>query len=218
MLVTVAAGALLWTLYKQPPAPQNAAAGPRIEAVTGLRIDGRKATKRIGNGPVVVVEFTDFQCPFCAKHARDTYPSIRRDSSIRRRSRTSRSRFRSNGSIRKPDKRVRPRSAPLVKVDTGKCTSTSSRIQAALNEPNLFVQSAAAIGLNNELFESCLMNEAAQAVAADIAEGERLNVRSTPTSFVGRIEPDSVITLEKRIAGSAPLDAFAAAIAEASKR
>ena len=76
LVVTVAAGALLWTLYKNPTAsPANAA--PRVETVTGLSIDRAKITKRLGDGLVALVEFPDFQCPFCAKHARETYPSFR---------------------------------------------------------------------------------------------------------------------------------------------
>ena len=33
----------------------------------------------IGNGDIVIVEFSDFECPFCGQYARETLPTVKRD-------------------------------------------------------------------------------------------------------------------------------------------
>lgn len=43
-----------------------------------LDVDNRKI-KGDPNAPVTLVEFSDYQCPFCARHANNTYPEIVRE-------------------------------------------------------------------------------------------------------------------------------------------
>ena len=62
-----------------------------------------------------------------------------------------------------------------------------------------------------------MTTEAAGAVTADVEEGNRLNVNSTPTFFVGRVRSDGSIDLLKRIQGAVPFETFANAIADVSK-
>ena len=74
LLVAVAAGLVIW----RQVAPSTPAGGrPRIEDVQ-VTLPAELATTGRGTGPVALVEFADFQCPFCAKHARDVDPLIRK--------------------------------------------------------------------------------------------------------------------------------------------
>lgn len=217
-LVTLAAGALLWTLYKAPTGAQNTAHRLRIEAVSGLRIDAHKATKRMGQSSVVMVEFTDFQCPYCATFARETYPSIRRDFVDQKKL--------TYVSFAFPLERIHPRARKAS--EAAECAARQGRYwemherlfldPAALQEPDVFARNAVGIGLDEARFESCLATEAAAAVAADVAEGERLKVNSTPTFFLGTIRADGSIELVKRINGSAPIEDFTAAITSVAKK
>ena len=62
-----------------------------------------------------------------------------------------------------------------------------------------------------------MANEAASAVAADMAEALRLQVNSTPTFFLGRIRSGGGIELVKRIDGATPLEVIAAEIENVTK-
>ena len=214
IVVTTAAGALLWTLY-EGNSPANAAA-PRVQTVTGLSIDGAKITKRLGDARVALVEFSDFECPFCAKHARETYPSIRRELIDKNKI--------TYVSFAYPLDTIHPQARKAS--EAAECAARQGRFwemherlfanPKALAVGDLF-ESAAAIGLDRTRFETCIAKEAAEAVEADFEEGKRLNVNSTPTFFVGRVRPDGSIDLLKRIHGAVPFETFADAVADASK-
>jgi protein-disulfide isomerase len=216
LLVTTAAVALLWTLYKTPSAfPLNAPSGV-IETVTGLSIERTKITKQRGDAAVALVEFSDFQCPYCAKHARETYPSIRRE--LIDQDKVTYVSFAFPLDAIHPDARKASEAAECA-ARQGRFWEMQERLFAdptALGIDDLS-ESAEVVGLDRTLFESCIAKEAADAVTADIEEGKRLNVNSTPTFFVGRVRPDGSIDLLKRIQGAAPFETFAEAIGEISK-
>jgi protein-disulfide isomerase len=44
-----------------------------------LRIDGKRPALGSADAPVTVVEFTDYQCPFCRRFAQSSFPLIKRD-------------------------------------------------------------------------------------------------------------------------------------------
>jgi protein-disulfide isomerase len=214
LVVTAAAGALLWTLYKDD-SRANAAA-PRVQTVTGLSIDGAKVTKRLGDSLVALVEFSDFECPFCAKHARETYPSIRRELIDQNKVTYVAFAF--------PLDTIHPQARKAS--EAAECAARQGRFwqmhERLFADPKALAiadlsESAAAIGLDTTRFETCISIEAAEAVTADLAEGKRLNVNSTPTFFVGRVQSDGSIDLLKRIQGAVPFETFAEAIADASK-
>src|SRR5829696_4953929 len=63
-------------LYGAPPAGQEPAASSA--APVKVATDGRPARGRAA-AKVTVVEFVDFQCPFCGRYARDTLPQLERE-------------------------------------------------------------------------------------------------------------------------------------------
>ncbi|HET9360524.1 MAG TPA: thioredoxin domain-containing protein [Vicinamibacterales bacterium] len=218
LLVIAAASALLWTVYQQSTAPEQASAGPRVESVEGLSIAAASITKRAGRGALALIEFSDFECPFCGKFARDTYPSIRQG-------------FVDNGkltfvSFAFPLESLHPLArkaseAAECAAQQGKFWEMRERLYAdhSALAPDALSTSAKAVGLDLNQFEACLADgEAQKAVQAEIEQGRQLGVNSTPTLFLGRLRKDGSIDLLKRIRGAAPLAQLESAITELSQR
>ena len=90
-------------------------------------------------------------------------------------------------------------------------TSPSALVAQALSD------SAQVLGLDVDRFQECLHGAASVKVAGDMAEGRRLGVNSTPTFFVGLIQPDGSIDLMKRLNGVVTFDDFRNSVAEVSK-
>jgi len=199
-LVIVAAGALLWTIYQRPP--QQTSGGTRFESVKDLSLRPNTITKRIGTGTLALIEFSDFQCPYCGQFARETYPAVHKE-------------FVNTGkltflSFAFPLEGVHPLArkaseAAECAARQGKYWQTREFIfahQALLNSAGLS-DAPAFLGLNRDGFEACIANEAVAAVQADIDQGRKLGVSSTPTLFLGRFRTDGSIELIKRVRGTA---------------
>jgi len=74
VLVIVAASGLIWTMFNRKPAA--AAAPPPPTSDVKATIDATHLTHVAGSGSIAIVEFSDFQCPFCARHATETLPGV----------------------------------------------------------------------------------------------------------------------------------------------
>ena len=213
-LILLATAGVIWAIG---PNRGNSGAGrPDIEDVSGLRIDADKLTNVKGRGSVAIVEFADYQCPFCGRHARETAPELER-------------RFVAPGRIRYlyfhyPIQRLHPYAMKAGEAaecagEQGAFWQMHERLfnnSQSLSRPDLITH-ARALSLDDAAFQACLDKDKAAAVLADKEEGVRLGVNSTPTFFVGTVEPDGSIELVKRINGAVSLDRFEAAIDDVHK-
>ena len=131
---------------------------------------------------VTVVEFSDFQCPYCGQFKQQTYNQLRakygnkirfifRDFPL---------------SAIHPDAEKSAEAANCAK-EQGKFWEYHDLLfanQRALSVQNL-KQYATNLGLNQAKFNACLdSGQYAQEVASDQADGEANNVRGTPTFFI----------------------------------
>jgi protein-disulfide isomerase len=217
MVLTVASGALAWNLLKSPETPPPPTAPrPKVESVSGIRVEAAQATNRTGKGAVAIVEFSDYECPFCAQHVRDVYPSIRRD--------LLEPGLATYATLAFPLERIHPQARKAS--EAAECAARQGRYwemhERLFASPTALAaeglsESAKAVGLDSERFQDCLAGEAADKVAADVAVARRLGVNATPTFFVGVIRPDGSIDLMKRLNGVVTVDDFRDAIAEVSK-
>lgn len=161
--------------------------------------------------PVTMVEFGDFQCPFCGRFARDTLPSIKKDYID-----TGKVKFFYNDFSFLGAESVQAAQAAKCADDQEKFwayhdylySSQQGENQGAFSDDNL-KKFAAALGLNQSQFNSCLTSKKyEQAVKNETDRGRQYGVNATPTSFVDG----------EMMRGALPYDTFKAKIEEKLKK
>ncbi|OEJ32942.1 DsbA family protein [Streptomyces subrutilus] len=196
----------------RPTAGSGASAAPRTDPAAELkalarREPGDKLAVGRADAPVVLIEYSDFKCGYCAKFARDTEPELVR-------------KYVEDGTLR-----IEWRNFPIFGADSEAAAKAAwaagqqdrfAAFHAAayadgakekgFGEARL-VELAEQAGVPDlERFQKDLAGEqAAAALKKDQDEGYRIGVTSTP-SFLVNGQP---------IAGAQPLGAFTAAIAKA---
>jgi protein-disulfide isomerase len=162
---------------------------------------------------VTVVEFSDYQCPFCGRHMRETLPQID-DAYIKR------------GKVKYvfrdfPLDRIHPEAAKAAEAarcagESGKYWEMHDRLfahQKALGAKDL-PQHAQALGVDGPAFVQCLdSGKYAAQVRQAFNEGRRAGVRATPTFFIGLTQPsDGKITAAVVLQGAQSFPDFQEAI------
>jgi protein-disulfide isomerase len=160
---------------------------------------------------LTLVEFSDFQCPFCGRHVRDTAPQIDKE-------------YVSTGKLRHVFMDL-----PLESIHTvafkaaegakcageqGKYWEMHDRLFENQNKLQALTPHAEAIGLDVKKFDAC-MNSGRQAAAIrqDMAEAQKAGVTGTPTFFLAYTDPkSSKIKTVRRLTGAQPFAAFQAEI------
>ena len=79
------------------------------------------------DAPLTIVEFSDFQCHFCARHWRQTYGQLDREYISLGKVRYVFRHFRSRAFTRRRSRRARPPSARRPKANSGRCTTDCSQ-------------------------------------------------------------------------------------------
>jgi protein-disulfide isomerase len=203
IIISVVGLLLVWRLL-EPSFPSKPVAS--IEHVFGPRIDPRNIRKSSGRGLVAVVEFSDYQCPFCRQYARDVLPAVRRA-------------YLESGKIRYVSFEF-----PMEGIHNNAMKASLASECAARQgvywkmHDRLFLRSmdgdstpddmADGVDLDQGAFRTCVTGDAMTMVRADLAEGKRLGVTGTPSFFVGSVAADGSITLRTKIVGSPTLDAL----------
>jgi protein-disulfide isomerase len=194
---TAVRASLINELRKTGPAVRLMMDAPRFV------VDLEDADPAIGNkkAPVTLIEFSDFQCPYC----RQVAPTLQK--------------------LRAAygDKlRIIWKDFPLTQIhpqafkagEAGHCAAEQGKFwefhdQLFVNQqalmPDDLKKYAANVGLDAGKFNSCLdTSKHAEVVRDGVAQGTRLGINSTPTLFVNG----------RRVSGAQPYEVFAAVIDE----
>ena len=192
------------------PAPTQAQApsAPAPETQTMVSIEGGM-TKGDKNAKLTLVEFTDYQCPFCSRHLRDTFPQIENE-------------YIKTGKVRYvlrefPLESIHPQAVKAAEAaacagDQGKYWEMHDRLFANQNAlaPAQLPSHAEAISLDTAKFKSCLDSGKFTAkVRKDLADAQKYGATGTPTFFIGLTDPkSSEIKAVRRIVGAQSYTAF----------
>lgn len=200
--------ALKRTIPRIPPLRS----GRRPPSNVVLRVKGNPF-KGSGNARVTLIEFSDYQCPFCARHARETLPKLEKE-------------YIHTGKLKYvfrdyPIPQLHPE-APKAH-EAANCSGRQNQYwkfhdllfqdQRSLAVSRL-KKFARDLGLDMAKFNRCLDGgEETAEIAADRREGGMAGIRGTPTFFLAYTVPneDDVKTVG-RIMGAQPYDVFKSAI------
>lgn len=160
------------------------------------------------NAPVVIVEYADFQCPFCGAFAREVQPQIEAAYV-----KTGKVRFEWRDFAWMGDESLAAANAARCAADQGAFWAYHDRLYTVRVAPNSgtfsrerLLADAQALRLDTSSFTACLDGQRHGAeVAADTAEATRLGMTGTPTFLING----------QRIVGAQPFDVFATTIEEA---
>jgi protein-disulfide isomerase len=187
--------------YAPPPEQQQAQPSGRVDVPIG-------DAHSIGDpeAPITIVEYTDFQCPFCSRHFQQTYPQIIDE-------------YVNEGLVRYvfkdfPLNNIHPQAAKAA--EAARCAGDQDQYlemhdylfnmqsEWSGSEPTpIFISYAQDLDLDADAFSSCLTSgKYSSAVNADLQEGAQFGVTGTPAFFINGYP----------LAGAQPFEVFRQAI------
>ena len=179
----------------------------------------------IGNNPIlgkesarlILVEFTDYQCPFCGRYARETFPQLRKQ-------------YVENGTIRyaviDQPLPMHPEAAKAAEAshcaqDQGKFWEIHEEMMGKQDDLKDLSSYAKTLNLNVGQFEECLnTGKYSDVIRKDMELANKLGVNGVPGFIIGtvsRTDPRKVTGISM-IRGAMPLGAFQQEIDSALKR
>ncbi len=184
-----------------PRAPVDSAVNAKVT------IDG-SATLGSADARLIVIEFADYQCPFCGQYARNTYPEIRRQ-------------FVDAGKVlyvfkNFPLEAIHPmafRSAEAAECarDQDRFWEMHDTLFTAQNQlsPDNLRRNAEALGLDLSQFDTCVTTgQMIARVRADQTEARQLGINSTPTFLLAERQSDGAIRVKRQVMGAIPAANF----------
>lgn len=206
--LVLASGVVVWTHLRASPT----SAVRRSLPIPSQSLDMR-GVSAIGSqsAPAGLVVFSDFQCPFCSRFARETMPLLDQEY------------------VRSGKLRVVFRHFPLAMhpaagdaAKAAECGGQQGKFWAIhdrlfLGNPSEMDQKQirAAVegaGVDMPRFESCDARGASAQVAQDVELGKKLGVSGTPAFFIGTMLPTGELRVSRAIPGVAPIEDFRKAV------
>ena len=189
------------------------AAAPCVLPANAQTVDVREAPARgEASAPLALVEFSDLQCGFCARHNRETLPEIVKN-------------YVEPGKVRYflmdlpldfHKYAFKAAVAARCAGDQGKQWEMHDLLFA--RQPALEVERlpgyAAELGLDVEVFQACLeSSDHPVGVRADMKQAANLKIDATPIFVLGRYDGETgTVEVIQQIQGAKPFSVFKAAI------
>lgn len=167
------------------------------------------------NAKLTLVDFSDYQCPFCGRFFRETLPIIEREYISTEKLKYV---YRDFPLEVIHKEAFKAHEAANCAGEQGKYWQMHDRLFQNQNQLGVeeLPKHAKAIGLNVPSFQECLdSGKQASEIRKDMEDGQRAGVRGTPTFFLGVQDSDNqTIKVLKVIRGAQPYGQFKEAIEE----
>ena len=183
-----------------PPAPAVPAA---VQSISDAAVKGSSSA------PLVLIEYADFQCPYCGQFARQILPELEK-------------RYVATGKVRvvfkhMPLQEIHPQA--MMAAEAAECAREQGRFWSMhdalfgdqrLDETSL-LDKARTTGLDMPRFAQCVRADGGVKVRQDLAGARALGLAVTPSFLIGR-DTGSGVRVEQILTGVRSVEAFSAAI------
>jgi protein-disulfide isomerase len=170
---------------------------------------GKDPAKGPSDAKVTLIEFTDYQCPYCARHARAVLPQLTKD-------------FIDTGKIRYVLRdfplasihkdAVKAHEAAHCAGEQGKYWEMHDQLFAhpkELQADKMAGHAETAGVTDGPAFQACVDNgKYEEQTKVSVAEGTKVGVRGTPSFLLGLTEADGTVKATKLIRGAQPYPVF----------
>lgn len=203
------ASALVWqgrvrSSHSPPASSRSVVAVPRdpIGIIGGPALGATTAR-------VALVEYSDFQCPFCGVVARDTMPTVIRE-------------YVDTGKVMLIFKHLPLAIHPLAPGAAAAALCAGQQGRFWQMHDRLFAEpvrladqdlraSASEVGLDLAIYDQCRTQALSRKlIEADRIQAEALQITATPTFIFGRVEPDGRVRATDVLTGAKPIANFKA--------
>jgi len=185
----------------RPAAPPPPPLPAEPVSLAGAQFKGSRSAR------VAILEFSDFECPFCSRFTLTTFPELQKE-------------YLDTGKVQLafrhlPLDQIHPNARKAA--EAAECAGKQGKFwemhDAMFVDPKRLSQMdiqgyAAATGLRKVDFDRCLAGEATARVAEDVAEAMRLQVYGTPAFLVGTVESDGRLRVLERMSGAQQIGSF----------
>ena len=212
-----AAAAVVWALVIRRP--QSVARSPTSDSQRSVPVPAEpvaiEGSPVLGDpaAPLAMIAFSDFECPFCGRFAKDVFPSIKTN-------------YLQTGKVKfvfkhLPLSDLHPRAERAAAVAA--CAAMQGKFWALHDElftdPKKLEDADLAsyrkkVGLDDAQVRSCLNGEAKGRIDQDTALAKALSIRGTPTFLLGRVQGDGRVKVVQVVAGALPAAEFSARLDE----
>lgn len=173
-------------------------------SLDGAVIKGAKSAR------IALIEYSDFQCPFCARFAREILPALE-EKYIR------------SGKVLMAFRHYPLPNHPLAQkaAEAAECAGQQGKFwemhDALFQDPKRLTRvdllsRAQALGLNINQFDGCLGGTMADDVRTDAESARNLGISGTPAFLIGIVQPDGRVRVSRRVSGAQPVAAFEEAL------
>jgi protein-disulfide isomerase len=176
-------------------------------SIDGASVKGDKKAR------VILIEFADYQCTFCARFHHETFPRIDEEYVLIGKAKFI---FRNFPLEHRHPYAFKAAEAAICAGEQGKFWAMHSRLFRLQDSRsfNDWSQHAKALALNSTKFTQCLEGEATAAkVKKDLADGKSAGVKVTPTFLLGLAEEESSkMKVSNKIEGAVAFSKFKEAL------